>query len=532
MKKNFFKKKIPKFKNWKIKNWKMSKLAKNWQQQQHENNMTTQWQQTWQKLSKKFVAGFLFIFDFSFWSKGRGPPLPRPASLSSFPSRAALGRTAFSDRERAPALAALHAHMIALFLLWLWPSSPLQNNTRPVSSLRRQAATKSCDPLWPRPTFVANQKKTNEKKKQKTMKNKPCPPRCVGAGFTMCEQKKKDLHRKRVWPPDIVRFGPVDAFPAPFSPSKKFSLFFSRFSGSSPSSGPPKKFFFSRPFSLFFPYRGVFWWNCGHGSRPWTTQIVRLGFSGVILWTPSATSTVKSQFGWCMTATRGHSSTRGPVEREKKRERKWGLQRGKKRKFGLPPPLRAPLFLVWPPFRAPTLQGPLPIGPSGPQPQLSLSIAPFIFVFFFLLLCFLFFTVGSILLAKVGLAEVGRSQKSRKNPEIRHRRWHTSHVRNHRASRPRRRFLTMMRRTRPPATVSSQRLSRALGWVRNKRTRASKRECHAVGTHVKGSPAIGPPWEPTPWTAETNVATWRESPHLSLPTARMRQGNKQGWWKR
>ena len=27
----------------------------------------------------------------------------------------------------------------------------------------------------------------------------------------------------------------------------------------------------------------VFSLNCGHGSRPWTTQIVRLGFSGVIL---------------------------------------------------------------------------------------------------------------------------------------------------------------------------------------------------------------------------------------------------------
>ena len=41
------------------------------------------------------------------------------------------------------------------------------------------------------------------------------------------------------------------------------------------------------PFSLFFLSGGrgggVFSWNCGHRSRPLTTKIVRLGFSGIIL---------------------------------------------------------------------------------------------------------------------------------------------------------------------------------------------------------------------------------------------------------
>ena len=49
--------------------------------------------------------------------------------------------------------------------------------------------------------------------------------------------------------------------------------------GAGPKDGEPN-------FSLFFPLsekgRGVFSWNCGRGS-PWTTQMVCLGFSGVIL---------------------------------------------------------------------------------------------------------------------------------------------------------------------------------------------------------------------------------------------------------
>ena len=48
---------------------------------------------------------------------------------------------------------------------------------------------------------------------------------------------------------------------------------------------PTFRAFFPLPshFRSFFPSRGVFSLNCGLGSRLWTTQIVRLGFSGVIL---------------------------------------------------------------------------------------------------------------------------------------------------------------------------------------------------------------------------------------------------------
>ena len=48
------------------------------------------------------------------------------------------------------------------------------------------------------------------------------------------------------------------------------------------------RFFFHlpHPISLFIALSGVFSWNCGPGSRPWTSQIVRLGFSDVILCEP------------------------------------------------------------------------------------------------------------------------------------------------------------------------------------------------------------------------------------------------------
>ena len=49
------------------------------------------------------------------------------------------------------------------------------------------------------------------------------------------------------------------------------------------------------PFSLFFfalgGGGGVFSWNCGHGSRPWTTQIARFGFSGVFCVRPGGLQT-------------------------------------------------------------------------------------------------------------------------------------------------------------------------------------------------------------------------------------------------
>ena len=41
----------------------------------------------------------------------------------------------------------------------------------------------------------------------------------------------------------------------------------------------PATFFFLSSRSL-----GVFLWSCGRGSRPWTTQVARSGFSGVILY--------------------------------------------------------------------------------------------------------------------------------------------------------------------------------------------------------------------------------------------------------
>ena len=63
-----------------------------------------------------------------------------------------------------------------------------------------------------------------------------------------------------------------------------------------PLPGPPKIslcFFPSpAPCSLFFSLsRGVFSWYCGRGSRSWTTQIVRLGFSAVILCEPRRPTT-------------------------------------------------------------------------------------------------------------------------------------------------------------------------------------------------------------------------------------------------
>ena len=52
--------------------------------------------------------------------------------------------------------------------------------------------------------------------------------------------------------------------------------------------GPKFRAVFTLPpnFSLFFYPLGVFSWTCGRGPRPWTTQSVRLGFSGVILCEP------------------------------------------------------------------------------------------------------------------------------------------------------------------------------------------------------------------------------------------------------
>ena len=41
------------------------------------------------------------------------------------------------------------------------------------------------------------------------------------------------------------------------------------------------------PISPFFTLSGVFSWNCGPCSRPWTSQSVRYGLSGVILRNPS-----------------------------------------------------------------------------------------------------------------------------------------------------------------------------------------------------------------------------------------------------
>ena len=54
-----------------------------------------------------------------------------------------------------------------------------------------------------------------------------------------------------------------------------------------PSAGPPKiSLFFPPHFRSFFSLGGVFSLYCGRGPRTWTTQNVRLGFSGVILCEP------------------------------------------------------------------------------------------------------------------------------------------------------------------------------------------------------------------------------------------------------
>ena len=63
-----------------------------------------------------------------------------------------------------------------------------------------------------------------------------------------------------------------------------------KFGGGGLKGGRPNisRFFFLFPIQIspFFALSGVFSWNCGHGSRPWTTQIVRLGFFRVILCEP------------------------------------------------------------------------------------------------------------------------------------------------------------------------------------------------------------------------------------------------------
>ena len=51
-----------------------------------------------------------------------------------------------------------------------------------------------------------------------------------------------------------------------------------------------------------FPPQISFTWNCGRGSRPWSTQSSRLGFSGVILcekWQPTGSWRHESDSRFC-----------------------------------------------------------------------------------------------------------------------------------------------------------------------------------------------------------------------------------------
>ena len=85
-------------------------------------------------------------------------------------------------------------------------------------------------------------------------------------------------------------------------------------------------------FALDLSLRGVFLWNCCSGLRPWTAQIVRLYFSGVVLcepWRKRAQQLFdlgpflcfgNSMFG----ARKGSTPTRA---KRTKKNGKWGLVR-------------------------------------------------------------------------------------------------------------------------------------------------------------------------------------------------------------
>ena len=102
-------------------------------------------------------------------------------------------------------------------------------------------------------------------------------------------------------------------------------------------------------FRSCFLSQGGLSWSCGHGWRPWTTQIVRLSFSGLTVWNPGPhkmTSEKPKRTMWVL-GLEPRPQFHEKTLREKKKKEK-----AKKSKiFGLPP--------LWPPpFGAPTLQRP------------------------------------------------------------------------------------------------------------------------------------------------------------------------------
>ena len=98
-----------------------------------------------------------------------------------------------------------------------------------------------------------------------------------------------------------------------------------------PKGGGPKIHVFfllpPLPFSLFFFSRGVFSWNCGHGSRPWTTQSSRLVSLGSFCasrrspgFHQSMKGSPRAQFWWSI------NEKTSPSEKKK---RKWGGRENK-----------------------------------------------------------------------------------------------------------------------------------------------------------------------------------------------------------
>ena len=163
----------------------------------------------------------------------------------------------------------------------------------------------------------------------------------IGRNFSSKTVSSKTVSSQNAFSPNSFQIGPLPPLDLPHPNRPKIRAFV---------------FPSPAPFSLYFSVSGVFSWNCGHGSRPWTTQIARLGYfvkpqrpvgrRGSHKMTPDP----NAQFGLSMVVTRGHSSTRTP--RERKQERKLG-GRGKRTLKFRPPPF-GPSPFGPPPFWVPT----------------------------------------------------------------------------------------------------------------------------------------------------------------------------------
>ena len=376
-----------------------------------------------------------------------------------------------SSRERATALAALHAHMTAhetpslascgAQVCWLTSClaslggtpEPFQTNTHQPHNRGREPSSSRCvllvrsgwlpctdrlppkamtyfghDPPRPRPTLATNQKMKNTKKETKNSEKQTLLPHAGWVLVSRCVRKKKrkkTCAENRSDLPTLFGLGWLTHFLLGRSLPTNITAFFSRISGSSPSSGPPKN-------SLFFLLQTFF--ACG---------IVATGRGHG----PPKLCVWASLGSFC--GSPGGEGEEGPGDGGPGEVG----QRETNCAFELPG-----LILLdpsdRPPFWAPGPQhsGRQPLGHS----HRSLHFCSFLFFFF----VFLFIKVGSILLAKVGRGKKV-AQESRDPPST------LAHLARTEPSRFKTEttVLTTMKRTRPSATVSSQRLSRALGWV-------------------------------------------------------------------